>query len=331
MSIGLADDPDRSPAGMAEHDDVAAGARERGAQYLVAGEGAAQAASVVAQLADLGGGLVHQAGAAAVELTQGTRPEQQVGAAPRQLRLVPRGPGETVGADQEVDARRVAAAHLEAIERRQHALGGGERVDQVWVSIALGAECAHPACQAEAVVADRPVGVLGADQGGVEQLERRRRRPAAPRRPGRPRGHPGGRRSRVYPLFDLAAEILARDQHPDAVLGAQARRRRRRASPPWLRARRARRNHRKRRTTTRPAWDHPALPTRAARPARISSGFGAEPDGCPRTATIPHTISGIYHGETPPKGIPGDRGPRLEHLDRYPAAAWSGASARRPA
>ena len=119
-----------------------------------------------------------------------------------------------------MDAGRVAAAHLEAIERRQHALGGGERVDQVGVSIAFGAQCAHPASEAEAVVADRPGGVLGADQGGVEPLEIG----AAHAESARVEGALEVAQSatdRGDPLLDLAAEVLAPDQQPDSVLGAQ--------------------------------------------------------------------------------------------------------------
>ena len=53
----------------------------------------------------------------------------------------------------------------------ENPLGGGEGVDQVGASVAVGGEAADPAREAEAVVADRPGSVLGPDQGGIEPLE----------------------------------------------------------------------------------------------------------------------------------------------------------------
>ena len=156
MSVGLADDADRRPAGVAEDGHVVAGARQRGAQHRVAGERPAQPPSVVTQLADLGGGLVDQAGAPSVEETQRARTEQRVGAAALAIALEPGGGGESVHAEQEVDAGGIAAAHLEPVESGEHPLGRGQRVDQAGVAPAFGEEAAHATGEAEAIVSDRP-------------------------------------------------------------------------------------------------------------------------------------------------------------------------------
>ena len=61
MAVGLADDADAGPAGVAEHRQPCLGLRQREAQQVVAGDRGAQRPGVVAELADLGGRLVDEA------------------------------------------------------------------------------------------------------------------------------------------------------------------------------------------------------------------------------------------------------------------------------
>ena len=85
----------------------------------------------------------------------------------------------------------------------------------------VGEEAAHATGEAEAIVSNRPRGVLGPDQGGVEPLELEADHPhstAVESRLQLAQPLP----DRAHPLFDLAAELLAVDQQSDAGLRAQA-------------------------------------------------------------------------------------------------------------
>ena len=78
MRVGLADDSDTRPTGVTEHDGLDRGRHEREPQELVATERSAQSTGVVAQLPDLGGGLVDE-GEMALRSAYRHRTEQRIG------------------------------------------------------------------------------------------------------------------------------------------------------------------------------------------------------------------------------------------------------------
>ena len=122
VAVGLADDPDARPTGVAEHAEPRVGMRQSEAQQVVAGNRGAKGASVVAELADLGSCLVHEAEAVTGDAHRAVL-EQRIGVAfeqhPLQRRVRHR---QAVVPHEQVQPGRVAAAHLESIERRQRLL-----------------------------------------------------------------------------------------------------------------------------------------------------------------------------------------------------------------
>ena len=122
VGVGLGDDADAGPAGVAEHGELGPGAAQGQAQQGVGGDGLAHHPGVVAELADLGRRLVHDRQGPAGE-AGGAGLEQRVAAA-----LGERGDDggivdvEVVVPHEDVDAGRVAAADLHAVDRRQRLL-----------------------------------------------------------------------------------------------------------------------------------------------------------------------------------------------------------------
>jgi hypothetical protein len=124
---------------------------------------------VVAQLADLGRSLVHEA-QAAVAIPSRARPEQRVGSA---LLEQPRDRGiaqiEAVVAHQDVQPGRVAASHLEPVERRQRDLHRCERIERSRTGVGTTQIGDGPGAT-QSIAGDGPHCVLEADHRGVDGL-----------------------------------------------------------------------------------------------------------------------------------------------------------------
>jgi hypothetical protein len=198
---------------------------QRHVQQLVAADRGPQRPGVVAQLADLGGGLVDE-GQVPVGRADGAGAEQRVGGALLQQPRHPwAGEVEPVAPDQHVDAGRVAAPHLEPVERRQRLLDRRVPLDGGPPGLAAG-QVGDGAGRARAVLGDGPHGVLQPDHRGVGPLERGDVvDPVAGRRAGA-RVEPGfdgpeGLRQRGGQPLDLDQQPPVEDQRADAVGAAQ--------------------------------------------------------------------------------------------------------------
>ena len=173
VGVRLTDDADARPPRVSDQRSPRPWRRHGSPEECVGGERRAECCGVVAELADLGRLLVDERqDRPAVSVVRGDdRPvlEQRVVAALGDERSERVGV-EIVIPDVEVDARRVAAADLEAIDRgerllrdevcphrRDRGLGTGERLD-----LTRGAE---------AVVANRPEDVGELEQLGVRVFE----------------------------------------------------------------------------------------------------------------------------------------------------------------
>ena len=155
VGVGLGDDADAGPSGVAEHGDLGPLAAERRPQEAVGLYRGAQHSRVVAELADLGGRLVDERQRRPDEL-RGARLEQRIAGPLGQRgghRRVIR--SEVVVPDEHVDARRIAAAHLHAIDRRQRLLDGEVAGQRRRTGIPTG-QIGDGAHRAQAVAAQRP-------------------------------------------------------------------------------------------------------------------------------------------------------------------------------
>ena len=129
VGVGLGDDPDAGPTGVPQHRDLGRVVAEREAQQPIAGDGSPHRRRVVAELADLGGGLVDErqdrSAVGAVDHPHRAVLEQGITVAVRDRRA-DRGvvDVETVVPDEQVDARRIASADLHAVDRRERQLHG---------------------------------------------------------------------------------------------------------------------------------------------------------------------------------------------------------------
>jgi hypothetical protein len=118
VGVGLGDDADAGPAGVAEHGNPRARCGESQMQQTVVPDRRPQRSRVVAQLADLGRRLVHERQDAAVGDPHRAGGVQGVLAAGRearrQLRLVELEP---VVPDEEVEPGRIPSPHLQPVDR----------------------------------------------------------------------------------------------------------------------------------------------------------------------------------------------------------------------
>ena len=170
VGVRLGDDPDAGPAGVAEHD-RRRGVRGQGEpEEVVVGDRGPQGPRVVTELADLGRCLVDEA-----EMTfggaHGEGAEQRI-VAPRRDEAGDAGVGEveTVVAHQDREAGRVAASHLEPVERAEGLLD--RRADLDGRPRRAGAhKLAHLLGGREAVPLDGPQRVLQVQDRGVDLLE----------------------------------------------------------------------------------------------------------------------------------------------------------------
>jgi hypothetical protein len=170
VGVGLADDPDARPPGVAEDRRGRAGCRHGPTEEAVGGDRGPEVGGVVAQLTDLGRRLVDEPEAAVDD------PHAAVGEERVRARLDLRRDRSIAGidavvVDQHVHAGRVASADLESIDRRERDLDrevGRDRVlaARVPCEAGDGTRVAHP------VVPHRPHRVLHLDEGRVRAFER---------------------------------------------------------------------------------------------------------------------------------------------------------------
>ena len=151
---------------------------QREAQQLVVADLRAQARGVVAELTDLGRGLVDER-----EMTVGRAHraggEQRIGGCAR--RRAARSVGivevETVPGHEHVQTGRVAAAHLEPVDRRQRDLrSSGTRRARPGPTARRRARSSTARARSDAVLADRPERVLARDRAPRSAPRCRRRR-----------------------------------------------------------------------------------------------------------------------------------------------------------
>ena len=131
-AFGLGDDADARPARVREHRRLARSRRAaRGAAARRRGSAARSARGVVAELTDLGRGLVDEREVAVGDAHRARR-EQRVGGARRDRAraIVGSARSRPWPAHEHVQAGRVAAAHLEPVERRQRDLHRVERLER---------------------------------------------------------------------------------------------------------------------------------------------------------------------------------------------------------
>ena len=169
VGVRLRDDPDRRPTRVPQHQALDPVRRERRLQQVVVAECVAQRGGVVAELADLGRGLVDH-DEHVVDEADRARPEAAVPAAGELggddgiLRIEP------VADQLDLEARRVTAPHLEPVERGQRLVHAEHHRQPGGAHLVLD-QRAHLLGGPEAISADGPGGVLAADQCGVGRLE----------------------------------------------------------------------------------------------------------------------------------------------------------------
>ena len=168
MGVCLRDDADACPPRVRQDDDLRAIARERLPEQLVADDGRAQHRDVVAELADLGRRLVHEADHVVIEPHR-SRSMQRVGplrAAFPNRRIVEI---ERVMANDHFDAGGVTPAHLEAVHRRERDLDGEVPVECRRRGRVAG-QRTHGVGGPEPIAAQGPEAVLQLAQRRVECL-----------------------------------------------------------------------------------------------------------------------------------------------------------------
>ncbi len=169
VRVGLGDDPDARPARVAEHQHLGRRCCERLAEEVVALDRGPDRGAVVAELADLRGSLVDEA-EMSVGSPGGEVAEERIGPGTQRGGDAGGGGIEPVAPHEHGDAGGVAAPHLEAVERRQRQLDRGVPLDQRPRRTGPG-EVGDGGRGAQAIAPDRPDGVLGRDDRGVERLD----------------------------------------------------------------------------------------------------------------------------------------------------------------
>ncbi len=168
MGVRLSDQPHRRPTRVSQHGRPDARCGEREPQQLVGLDRSAQHLRVVAEITDLGRGLVDEAQHAAL-LVHRAAAEEWI--APRVDKRAAGGVEvDSMVPDHEVQSGRVPAAHLEPVERRERDLHRGHDLDCCGTSVAAG-EVAHSRSGTEAVTPHGPYCVLQPDDRRVHRLE----------------------------------------------------------------------------------------------------------------------------------------------------------------
>ena len=318
VRVRLGDDADARPARVREHRRLRGVGPQREAQQLVVADLRAQPRGVVAELTDLGRGLVDEREVAVGDAHR-ARGEQRIGAArrdqPRDRRV---GEVEPVAGDEHVQPGGVAAAHLEPVERRQRDLDRVERVERGRPDGAPPTRSSTARAVPMRSRADRPQRVLARDRArrsaprcsapsrraGVERGPRSRRASSAQRvgavlerRPARP-----DRRASA-PTPSPLAQLRGRRS-------ASARAAARRARPRRVGdRRRAERAPRPRRASRRAPPDRAALRRRGVEPRprcpHIDGRMSSEPasGACPNSAVSTDAPQPLGGRRRPPPAV----------------------------
>ena len=170
MGVGLGDDADRRPAGVGQHQGPGLVAGQGRGQQLVVADGGPQRGGVVAQLADLGRGLVHEARHL---LGEADRAGAEI--------AVPAAGGDggghgriaevqAVAPHQQVQPSRVPAPDLEAVQGGQGLMDGQARGHRR-LGAGVADEAPHRAGRPEAVPPQGPEAVADPDQIVVELFQ----------------------------------------------------------------------------------------------------------------------------------------------------------------
>ena len=170
VAVRLADDAHAGPAGVTQHRHPGTGVAERKTQERVGSDGVAQHPRVVAQFADLGGGFVDEAQAPVGQSHRTTLEQWIVGARRnrcRHGRVVGRQP---VVPDEQMQAGRIAAAHLEPVDGRQRLLYGQVSRYRSNTGVASG-EVVDGLHGAQSIAADGPGGIAQGDEFGARSLD----------------------------------------------------------------------------------------------------------------------------------------------------------------
>ena len=177
VSIRLGDDADRRPTGVAEHQGAGGFVGERSVQQRVVGERLADHRRVVAELADLGSGLVHDA---QDPVDDANRAGAEVGVARTSgdlggdHRIVE---VERMVVNEDVQAGAIAAADLEPIDRRQGLVDRQASLERAGLH-RTAVEAADDLGGPKSVAGDRPHPIANGDQSLVAGFELARRKRA---------------------------------------------------------------------------------------------------------------------------------------------------------
>ena len=174
VGVGFGDDADRRPPGVAEHQAVDVRGAQSALQQVVGADRGAQRRGVVAQLPDLGRGLVDHDQDTVTESDRSVG-ERHAGALLEGSAHGRVGRVQPVAGQLNLQPGGVAAADLEAVERRQR-LVEAERYRDPGLGAAVGVESRSQepvdlADGTEPVLADGPQRVLAGEQRGVHRFE----------------------------------------------------------------------------------------------------------------------------------------------------------------
>ena len=145
--------------------------RRRDPQQVVGADLRAEPCSVVAELTDLGRGLVHEHEVAVGDAHRARREERILDAARDQPRDVGVVEIEIVTGDEHVQSGRVAAAHFEAVERRERDLDRVVPGERTAAQRPASGEVLDGAGRRQPVPLQRPDRVLARDERGVAGLD----------------------------------------------------------------------------------------------------------------------------------------------------------------
>ena len=170
VSVRLGDDADRRPTGVAEHQCASGFVGERSVQQRVVGERLADHRRVVAELADLGSGLVHDAQDPVDDTNRAgaevgvARTSGDLGGDHRIVEV------ERMVVNEDVQAGAIAAADLEPIDRRQGLVDRQASLERAGLH-PTAVEAADDLGGPESVAGDRPHPIANGDQSLVAGFE----------------------------------------------------------------------------------------------------------------------------------------------------------------
>ena len=171
MGIGLIDQADARPPGVAQHGDPGLLGLERTAQQVVGLDRRAQLTHVVAELADLARHLVDEA-EMTVRRGDGAAAQQRIAALLELRGDIGLAQVEPVAGDQQLESGGVPSADLEPVERRDGDLHRGEGFDRRGARAIRADHLGYGPGVGDPLHPDCPDRVLDLQQPGVDRLDR---------------------------------------------------------------------------------------------------------------------------------------------------------------